>query len=214
MVEEQQKRQTARKLWIRDVLSGSYVKEEGMKPHHVLLPDNTHVARANILGVVVSASSEGMPAIVLDDGTGRITVRAFEPHAQMGRVAIGDAVLVVGRVRQFGNERYLLPEIVRKLSDLSWLDVRKAELGRGLPQSIQPSSQQSETSVMEDLVDESFGLAESVLGIIRGLDSGQGADVDAVIAKAASPGVEKTVDFLLRNGDVFEVSPGKLKILE
>jgi hypothetical protein len=212
MADEPQKRQTARKLWIKDLLAGTYIKEEGLKPNHVLLPDQSQAARVNLLGVVVSTSTEGLPTLVLDDGTGRITVRTFEPSAQMNAAQVGDVVLVIGRPRQFSHERYVLPEIVRKLADLGWLDVRKQEL------ATQPAAisalPQAQTGVVEDVLDESFRLTETVLGAIRSLDQGQGADTDAVLKRLSAPDAEKAVQFLLRNGDIFEVSPGKLKVLE
>ncbi len=208
MADEQQKRQVARKLWIRDILAGRYIKEEGFKPNHILLKDNSAAARVNVIGVVVTSGSEGLPIITLDDGSGRITVRAFEPSERMNAVNVGDVVLVVGRPRQFASEMYILPEIVRKLPDLGWIEVRKHELAAVEPAAV-PESQQ----VTEEVLDESFGLSEAVLGAIRSLDTGSGADIDVVVAKAGADS-EKTVRFLLQNGDIFEVSPGKLKILE
>lgn len=212
MAEERQKRQVARKLWIKDVLAGTYVKEEGFKPNYVLLQDNSRAARVNMLGVVVMASADGLPMLVLDDGTGRISVRAFEPSAMMARVQVGDAVLVIGRPRQFGNEMYVLPEIVRKLPDLGWLEVRKREPSGAPVIATLPAPALGDEP--EEVVDESFSLTEHVLGAIRSLDAGQGADTDAVIGKIGAHDAEKTIKFLLQNGDIFEVSPGKLKVLE
>jgi len=214
MAEEQQRRQIARKLGIKDILAGTYIKEEGFKPNYVLLQDQSRAARVNMTGVVVMTATEGLPTLVLDDGTGRVSVRAFEPSAMMARVQVGDAVLVIGRPRQFGNEMYVLPEIVRKLPDLGWLEVRKRELAgtqviSALPALTPPSGTES-----EEVVDESFSLTEHVLGAIRSLDTGQGADTDAVIGKIGTHDAEKTIRFLLQNGDIFEVSPGKLKVLE
>jgi hypothetical protein len=216
MAEEQQKRQTARRLWIATLLAGAYVKEEGMRPNHVLLPDASSAARVNLVGIVVSTSSDGLPTLVIDDGTGRISVRAFEASTQMSQVSVGDAVAVIGRPRQFGNEMYVLPEIVRKLPDLGWLEVRKAELaGVQLPaQGSRPAAQEQVQTQEEDVVDDSFSLAENVLGAIRSLDSGPGADTEAVIEHIGARDAEKTIQFLLRNGDIFEVRPGKLKVLE
>ncbi len=211
MAEEQYKRQIARKLWIKDILAGVYVKEEGMKPNYVLLADNSHAARVNLFGVVVSASADGLPTLVLDDGTGRITIRAFEPHPQLSAVQIGDAVAILGKPRKFGNEMYVLPEIVRKLPDLGWLEVRKHELARTPVVGMIAPAQETAT---EEVLDESFGLSETVLNAIRSLDEGPGANTDRVIEQVGARDAEKTIQYLLQNGDVFEISPGKLKVLE
>jgi RecJ-like exonuclease len=210
MVEDQQKRQTARKLWIRDLLGSSYIKEEGMKPNYVLLQDQSRASRINFFGAVVSVSTEGLPSIVLDDGTGRIIVRAFEENAQLNNLKIGDVIIVIGRPRQFNNEMYVLPEIIRVLPDIKWLEVRKRELAKN-PLITAPAKDEV---VVEEIIDDSFRLSEQVLNAIRSLDQGQGADTESVIESVGAQNAEKTISFLLQNGDVFEVSPGRLKVLE
>ncbi len=209
MAEEIVKRQVARKLWVKDVLDGTYIKEEGMKPNHIILKDNSTASRVNLIGVAVSSVAEGLPTIIVDDGTGRITVRAFEPNAQMSAVQVGDVVLVVGRPRHFGGEMYVLPEIVKKVPDLGWIEVRKLELSQT---KIVPQAQPQEAS--EEIIDESFGQSENVLNAIRSLDTGAGADIDAVVEQVGVKDAEKTIQFLLQSGDIFEISPGKLKVLE
>lgn len=214
MAEEQQKRQVARKLWIRDILAGTYIKEEGFKPNHILLKDNSAAARVNIIGAAVSSSSEGLPTITLDDGSGRISVRAFEPNPQMSAVQVGDVIIVIGRPRQFGGEMYVLPEIVKKVPDLGWIEVRKIELSGSPISSVETPAAAPQDGVMEEAIDESFGLSETVMNAIRSLDTGIGADTDAVIEQVGARNAEKAIQFLLQNGDIFEVSPGKLKVLE
>jgi hypothetical protein len=66
----------------------------------------------------------------------------------------------------------------------------------------------------EEVVDDSFSLTEQVLGAIRSLDEGPGADTEQVIGHVGARNAEKTIQFLLQNGDIFEVSPGRLKVLE
>ncbi len=209
MAEEQQKRQVARKLWIKDILAGRYVKEDGFKPNHIVLRDNSVAARVNVIGVVVFSSEEGLPIISIDDGSGRISVRAFEPNERMSSVKVGDVVVVIGRPRQFAAEMYILPEIVRKLSDLGWIEVRKAELA---PIQSVPAPEAREENFTEEAVEESVG--EVVINAIRSLDEGNGAEIDAVIAKVGSADAEKVIRLLLQNGDIFEISPGRLKVLE
>jgi RPA family protein len=212
MAEEFQKRQTARKLWIRDVLAGVYVKEEGVKPNHIVLADNSKAARVSIMGVVVSISSEGLPALLLDDGSGRIVVRTFEPENPLKSFQVGDVIHLIGRPRAYNNEMYVLPEIVKRISDLGWLEVRKLELARQPIASVAIAAPHSVTE--EEVVDDSFSLTEQVLGAIRSLDEGPGADTEQVIGHVGARNAEKTIQFLLQNGDIFEVSPGKLKVLE
>lgn len=222
MVEETQKRQVARKLWIRDLLSGRYVKEEGFKPNYVLLQDGARVSRVNFFGIVVEANSEGLPSFVLDDGTGKVWVRAFEPNAVMSGIGVGSAVVVIGRPRQFGGEMYVLPEIVRLLPDLGWLEVRRLELARQ-QSNVVPAMQTgqnaeeeviSELPVSEPVGSEIASLSERVMEVVRSLDFGDGAETGAVISVMNSPEAERAIRFLLQNGDMFEIRPGRLKLLE
>jgi RPA family protein len=214
MAEEQIKRQVARKLWIKDVLGGTYVKEADMKPNYIVLKDRSTAARVNLLGVAVSSDTAGLPVITLDDGTGRIGIRAFEPNTQMAAVQIGDIVLIIGRPRQFGSEIYVLPEIVKKIPDTGWIEVRKTELSKSPIIAVQETPQQAQNAVTEEVIDETFSLSEKVLSAIRSLDTGAGAEIDGVIENVGTKDAEKTIQFLLQSGDIFEVSPGKLKVLE
>ena len=210
MAEDQQRRQIARKLWIKDLLLGTYVKEEGMKPNYIALQDQSKVSRVNLMGVVVSTNPESMPTITLDDGSGRVTIRAFEPHAGMAAVQVGDPILIIGKPREFSKEIYVLPEIVRKITDLTWLEVRKHELNRNPLQPMLPEP----GTVIEVVKDDAFVFTENVLKAIRSLDEGPGADTQSVIEHLGVREAEKTIQFLLQSGDIFEVSPGRLKVLE
>lgn len=224
---EIQKRQVAVKVSIGVLTSGKYVKQEGMLPNYVILGDDSKVSRVNLVGVVVSASDDtGFKSVVVDDGTGKVSARAFEQNASLDSLKIGDCVLVIGRPREFGGSIYVLPEIVRVITDTRWLEVRKLELEKNkIPIVPRPDSEipagESKEVVEEDInnsVEEEFVGAASinsiVCDVIKRLDRGDGADFDEVVKQSSSPEAESTVLSLLKNGDIFEVSPGKLKVLE
>lgn len=196
------KRQVAFKLWIKELLGGTYIKEEGLRPNYVLLANGKKVSRVNLLGVVVSVSTEGMQSLLLDDGTGSIVVRAFEPIEIISKLEPGTIVFIVGRPREFSNELYILPEIIKKVDDATWVEVRKAELGAP-KQEIQEPKKEIEVK-NED--------TEKIVNFVREIDKGQGASIDDITAQF--PGCEKLIENLLSNGALFEVRPGMLKVLE
>jgi RPA family protein len=108
---EMQKRQTAVKVSIGNLLSGSYVKQDGMLPNYVLLSDNSKVSRVNLMGVVVSIGEDtGFQSVFIDDGSGKISVRAFEQNDALTSLSIGDCIVIIGRPREFGTQIYVLPE--------------------------------------------------------------------------------------------------------
>lgn len=231
MVNEIQKRQTAIKVSIGSLLGGSYVKQDGMLPNYILLNDNSKVSRVNLIGVVVSVGEDtGFQSVFIDDGSGKISIRAFEDMPALKELNIGDCIILIGRPREFSNEIYVLPEIIKKITNPQWLEVRKLELEKNkLPDSdvssqksssvhseISEKNQLDQSDNPETVVEEEFiesSINNNVIAKIKELDQGQGADFDEVI-KQTSQESEKSILSLMKNGDVFEVSPGKLKVLE
>ena len=125
MTEQSAKRQTAVKAWISDIKNGTYIKAEGeWEPNFVETATGKKISRANIMGVVLGDDSDN--SFTVEDGSAKITIRSFEPLTE--KPTIGSPVLVIGRPREFSNEIYLLPEIIKTLSDKNWLHYRKAEL--------------------------------------------------------------------------------------
>ena len=50
--------------------------------------------------------------------------------------------------------------------------------------------------------------------MIKKLDEGGGADHEEVLAKSNIPNGEQIIEMLMREGEIFLVAPGKLKVLE
>ena len=50
--------------------------------------------------------------------------------------------------------------------------------------------------------------------MIKKLDEGDGVLIDDVIKSSKIGDAEEIINRLLENGDIFEIKPGKLKILE
>ena len=53
-----------------------------------------------------------------------------------------------------------------------------------------------------------------IVELIRKMDEGKGVDQDVVINSSKMPDCEKIIDHLLKEGEIFEIMPGKLKVLE
>jgi RPA family protein len=182
-------RQVARKVRISDILSGSYVRVEGdWEPNYIKAADGTVFSRVNIIATVCQEPSDGMAMI--DDGTGQIMLRSFDRPLQ--RCALGDTILVIGRPREYNGERYLMPEIIKRIEEKGWIEYRNRELKRPAPMS----------------------LFDRAIAAIKSLDSGAGADTDSVIKALNDNGAEKLIESLLKEGEIFELSPGRLKLIE
>jgi len=64
------------------------------------------------------------------------------------------------------------------------------------------------------LVESGAGATDEIFSLIRKLDSGEGVLIDDVIKDCKNESAEKILSKMLENGDIFEVKPGKIKILE
>ncbi len=122
---EPQKRQIAYKVRIKEITNGKYIKKEGWQPNY----------------------------IVTDDGTGRISVRNFEQNKIFDDIEIGEVILIIGRPREYGNEIYLLPEVLKKIQDKGWIKVREIELGKEKNKDIKESKKGVE-EIREEMVED------------------------------------------------------------
>lgn len=220
MEKDQYKRCVAQKARIKDMLDGEYVKENGWTPNYIITPNNEKVSRVNLIGVLVSMikdEASSYQTMIIDDGSAKISVRNFDGNISRS-LSIGDIVLIIGRPREYNTERYISSEIIRKVTDSRWLDVRKHELDQRptLP-SIKPSKQEktSSSSPEERFDTKDVGLtAKELYNTIREFDNGSGADFNVILEKYKDNKTEELINYLLEEGEIFEVSPGKLKVLE
>jgi RPA family protein len=251
---EPQTRQNAIKTRISSLLNGKYVVNEGWEPNHILFGDQK-LSRVNIIGVVVSKNQNEFSnntSIAIDDGSGRINVRSFEENIFLNNVSVGEVVVLIGRPREYSNEIYIMPEIVKAIEDKRWVEVRKLELGPEQRQFVQrevhaPSvftkvveppikqkesaenvympkaaevlgdeeeKEDAEQSAGDDAPDEKEMTSTRIIKLIKENDSGSGADFETVIGSAKDEKAEEIIQNLLKNGDIFELKPGKLKVLE
>ena len=221
---DNQIRQTAIKTRISNLINGSYVLKGGLEPNYILY-NGQKISRVNLIGVVVSKNQSEFSnntSLIIDDGSGRIGVRSFDNEPILDRVSVGEVVLLIGKPREYGNEIYIVPEVIKEVENKGWVEVRKLELGLsdghgGAQQKIDQKAD-SQTSE-EEVVEEDDGpvnttSAESLLKIIKNIDDGEGADFQDVVAMAKSENAEDILKNLIKNGDIFELRPGKLKVLE
>ena len=207
MSEEQrfQKRQTAYKIRIKDILDSKYVKTEGFNPNYLEI-NGKEISRINLMGVVVQKLDlNNYNTIIIDDGTGKISARIFESNILFNQLELSDAVLIIGRPREFSNEKYVLIELIKKI-DLLWAKVRKLELG----EMKDKNSLSENKPIKEELVTSS---TNQIVKLIKELDQGHGVSIEDISSKDIED-IDKTIDMLLKEGDIFEVKPGKLKVLE
>jgi len=204
-------RQVAYKVRISDLLNGALTKDD-ISAGYVKL-NGLNVSRANIIATVIYKSEESNYAgAVIDDGTGKISLKSFENKEIFSRVDVSDVVLVVGKVRQFNDEKYIIPEILKKLENSEWFNVRKLELESSMPVSADLKILKTGNDGLAEESISSFN--DEIYSLIKKLDAGDGVSVEEVIKNSKNEKAEGIITKLLENGDIFEIKPGKLKVLE
>ncbi|MFH1126592.1 MAG: OB-fold nucleic acid binding domain-containing protein [archaeon] len=127
----EQKRLTAQRCRIKDIISGKYQAQTGFDPNYVLADDGRKLSRVHVLATVVStylSDDKKYGFVVMDDATGMIRLKAFQDTKVIQKVKKGDIVDVIGRIRQYNNEVHIYPEIVKRIDDPNYETLRKIEL--------------------------------------------------------------------------------------
>lgn len=207
-------RQTAIKTDVQTLINGRYVQKEGWEPNYVQTKYGC-VSRANVMGVITQETSPGV--FVLDDGTATITLRTFEEPIT---IAIGSAVQVIGRPRTYNNEFFLLYEIIKPVKN-EWLSYRKKELSQvpvveeDATMKTVPSQEEAGEEIVVRTGKEN--IFSKLLRLIRSFDkenNNEGARIEDLIAACEEAETEQVLNNLVEEGEVFEIRPGLIKVLE
>jgi RPA family protein len=201
-----QKRQTAVKVRISDILSAPYIREEGWKPNYLQVSNGKKVSRINIIGTVITIPTQDVKqkSFVFDDGSGTIVVRSFDDTIVYDDIDVGDVIMLIGRPREFGTERYILPEVIKKIKNFSWIKVRKMELEKELP---------VQEAIKEEVVTTN-NVTQDVCLFIKEKDGGDGVLIEDLASSFKNQDIDKILEKLIMQGEVFEVGNGKVKVLE
>jgi RPA family protein len=211
---------------ISDITQGKYIKEDGWNHSYIITPYGKNVSRINVLGIIISNITEestGYRAVIIDDGTEHISIRYFYENPMPKELKIGSILLVIGRPKEYGEEKYILAEIIKKIDNKAWVDYRKAELDlihKKIKSNIitknkenVSQAEQSEEEIIEEepIFEEIKSPSDELIDLIKNNDKGEGVDFKEIIKIKDA---EKIIANLLKEGDIFEIRPGRYKVLE
>lgn len=241
---EIKKRFTAFRLPLGMINQGN-VEFEQERFSRLILGDK-EIVRVNIIANVVDKYTNDEKqycSVTIDDGTGNIRIKSFSDNIRLLKnIEIGDTVVVIGLLRFFNEELYILPEIV-KLTDPRWLIVRKLEFPKEYS-NIEPlpelekreelKNEQEEVEV-EKIVDaiytntpvkieentereanqEEKTLRTQIIDSIHDAENEGGIDIDKLIMSMKAPvdEINSIITELLEEGTIYEPKPGSLRIL-
>ena len=125
-------RQTMIQARVADVINGKFVRKEGLEPSYVLTDLGQRISRVKLVGSVIDKfmSEDGnYSSITVDDDSDSIRVKAFKEDATMfDNLEIGDLALIIGKVREYAEENYVIPEVVKKIVNPDYESLHRLEV--------------------------------------------------------------------------------------
>ena len=206
MIEQEQfKRNIAFKLRIGDLLLGKPIMD-GEKFSFLDL-GNKKIVRVNLVGNIIEKyESEGEKKYIflkLDDGSGQISLKVFgDDVPKFSNINQGDTILAIGLLRNWNNETYITPEII-KHQDPKYLLIRKIEV-----ESIKPLGPIAREQII--------AIKDKILELIKNSEDQGGIETEKLIMsfREASPNtIQQEIQKLLEEGIAFEPRPGKVRYL-
>jgi RPA family protein len=154
-------RQIAVKITIKKINRSNYIQTSEQEPNYLVTSDNQKIYRLNLFSILLKKEELGsITNLLIDDGTGQITLRSFEENKIIEELKVGDAISIIGKVRVYNQEKYISPEIIKKI-DSVWLKVRSLELKEEIKQEKvdietineeihEPKQEEKENSIKEE----------------------------------------------------------------
>ena len=180
-------RMTAIRASVADIINGTYGSENGP---HVISPLGVELRRVMLVGHIVDqyAKQGNFASITIDDGTETIRAKAWGAEsASLETISCDIIALVIGKVREYQDEIYIVPEIIREIPDSNYITLHLMERYRTvltrsglsmeesseLEQSLSDGSSTQETlsestpSVSHDDIIPVKGIAAKILKFIK-----------------------------------------------
>ncbi|MFZ5955367.1 MAG: OB-fold nucleic acid binding domain-containing protein [Nanoarchaeota archaeon] len=202
LIEETKKRNVAYKLRIGDILKSKPIVQDG-KFLFLELGDKKIVRINVVANIIEKYESEGekkFSSITVDDASGQIKLKAFGDDTEILKGFLqGDTLRIIGTIREYNSELYILPEIAKKI-DPKWLMVRKLEI----------------QNLRKDMPIQAKGpVRDILLQKIKNAETNGGIDIDSIILDTeASPDlINQEIRKLLEEGLIYEPRPGRLRYL-
>lgn len=215
IIQQPRKRQIAFRFKISDILTGNIISSSNL---NILEIDNKKITRVNIIVTVIdkflSEGEKKYAALTVDDASGQIRIKAFgEDIEKIKMVEIGDTILVIGNIRYFNNELYILPEILKQV-DSKWLVARKLELEKTKPEKKQTvETEKISLDEKQQNTKDSDSLRKQIIELLR--KNEEGMDVDKIIMDFDVPvsEINNIITKMLEDAEIYEPKPGRIRLL-
>ncbi|MBW3020198.1 hypothetical protein KY334_02800 [Candidatus Woesearchaeota archaeon] len=199
------KRETAYKVKIKDIIRGKYVATEDTESNYIQINDKK-VSRINSIGIIIVDESNNFS---IDDGSGEIILRDFNEKIP-SNLNTGDLVLLIGKPREYNGDKYIVPEIIKKINNEKWIEYRKLELENGKEEV----EEEEENENKEFNIERPEDILNEIKDIIVSNDKGDGVSMQIILDKLANKkDGDENIKKLLKIGEIYEIKPSVYKIL-
>jgi len=237
-------RSIAHKVKIEDLVNGKYVRPSESEPSHLLTPWGQRILRAHTIATIIDkfiSEDRNYGNLRVDDGSETIRLKAWGQDVQtLDDFKVGDFVDVIGRIREYEGEVYIVPEVIGRVEDPNWELVRELEILRARKQALvqgmrprpepKPEVRRLEVElpapgtiptvevieeVEEPLPEVPEDVRKKVLLAFDKLDKGGGVAPLDIAAELDMPqaGVDDALRVLIADGEIFEPRVGKFRRL-
>lgn len=219
---------TAVRASISDIVNGNYGDDTGP---HVVSPFGVELRRVVVVGFVVNrfyrdgdeSGKKRFESITLDDGTDTIRVKVWgdEDADMLEGVKENILALVIGKIRKYEDESYIVPEIVRELTDPNYMSLHLMERYKTILTRSGVTSQSTDEHEQELLASASSTpvsgkLANDIIAYVRLEAPPEGIPLKDIKAYFEKKGqdpekVEIKVFNLVAEGALNEISIGQFR---
>jgi len=203
----------AAKVRIADILGGQFEEVSVGPVRYFRLPSGKSVASVRVMGVVVDtyvSDDMGHVRLVIEDGTGSISVRAWDQDVELLidpasglPYSRGTVLDVIGRVREWRAEKYLVPQLVVKVEDPNWILVRALEIMR---ERLRAAAASSEGAAR---VEEEEDIKTRVLNLLKNKGALREEQIIVEFPDSLGDAVLRSLDELLEEGLIYLDEQGR-----
>jgi len=208
-------RLTAYKVWVSDLLNNNYIQTSGEFESNYVEFKDKQVSRVNLIATIIAkleSEDKNYVSVVLDDSSEQIKVKTWREDTRLlNNVSVGDVILVIGKIKKYNDEIYILPEIIKNLN-INWELARKSELLKlyGKPQEtkdIKEDEINKDKTIIEEIKFNSIDLKNEILNLIEKYEEKEGVSLEEIKSNISSDlnEINKILEELIKEGQVYSI---------
>src|SRR3989344_6192393 len=208
-------RLTAYKVWVSDLLNNNYIQTSGEFESNYVEFKDKQVSRVNLIATIIAkleSEDKNYVSVVLDDSSEQIKVKTWREDTRLlNNVSVGDVILVIGKIKKYNDEIYILPEIIKNLN-INWELARKSELLKlyGKPQETKDTKEDEinkDKTIIEEIKFNSIDLKNEILNLIEKYEEKEGVSLEEIKSNISSDlnEINKILEELIKEGQVYSI---------